>query len=97
MSSCQQQASTMRRAYDDPGMPCGEVDGRFERLAAHVVPIAIICVSRTERDSVFTGTAKATDTHVEGALFLKHVARARGLVVEDDVGADRLHERHLLV
>ena len=45
----------------------------------------------------FTGTAKAADAHVEWALFLEHVARARGLVVEDDVRADRLHERHLLV
>ena len=44
----------------------------------------------------FTGTAKAADAHVEGALFLEHVAGARGLVVEDDVRIERLHVRNLL-
>ncbi len=37
------------------------------------------------------------DIHIDWALFLEHLASARGLVVENDVGADILHKRHLFV
>ena len=43
------------RTYDDPGVPCGEVDRGLEGLAADVVPVAASSVGQRRRGRVAEG------------------------------------------